>query len=140
MGQQFRRRPTCFDEAHRWLGPWLGRWGHIEDRAEYLTLLRGADLVVSTALHDFQGLSVLEACALGCRPLVPDRLAYPEWFGPEHRYASHPGDAEREARALAEALERRLGARKQAAAPDVSWARWSRLRGKYERVLRGEEP
>ena len=43
-------------------------------------------MVLSTALHDFQGLAILEACALCCTPLVPDRLVYPDYFEPAFCY------------------------------------------------------
>ena len=88
VGQQFRRRPEAFTSLQGMLqqAGMLGRWGYIEQRSEYLRLLSDSDIVLSTALHDFQGLSVLEGCALGCTPLVPDGLAYPEWISEEFRY------------------------------------------------------
>src|SRR5690606_25287589 len=51
-------------------------------------LLGQSDAVLSTAIHDFQGLAILEGAALGCRPVVPDRLAYQEIFADDHRYES----------------------------------------------------
>ncbi len=88
VGQQFRRQPPEFERLRARLGvnDRLGHWGYIEDRERYLELLGRCDVVLSTAAHDFQGLSVLEGAALGCTPVVPDRLAYPEWFGKEFRY------------------------------------------------------
>ncbi len=48
------------------------------DRAEYQAVLKKADLVVSTARHDFFGVAISEAIASGARPVLPKRLAYPE--------------------------------------------------------------
>jgi glycosyltransferase involved in cell wall biosynthesis len=48
------------------------------DRRRYCELLGEADIVIGAALHEFCGVSVLEALAAGCIPVLPDRLAYPE--------------------------------------------------------------
>ena len=71
--------------------------GRVDD-ARYRALVGGAGVVVSSAIHEFQGLSVLEACSAGVRPLVPDALCYPEQYPGHYRYP--PGDA----RALADRL------------------------------------
>ncbi len=89
VGQQFREQPAEFAG----IGELLSRadaegvWGFVEDLVDYRRLLARSDVVLSTALHDFQGLSVLEACRLGASPLVPDDLVYPEWFDAGFRYA-----------------------------------------------------
>lgn len=106
VGQQFRQQPEAFAALHELLREQdaLGQWGYVDSRAQYRVLLSQSHLVLSTALHDFQGLSVLEGVAAGARPLVPEREAYPEWFEPHYCYASHRDNPEREARALAEQL------------------------------------
>ncbi|MCB1923735.1 MAG: DUF3524 domain-containing protein [Gammaproteobacteria bacterium] len=60
-------------------------------RDDYLRVVAGAAIVVSTAIHEFQGLAVMEATAAGCRPLVPDALCYPEQYPAAYRYPA--GDA-----------------------------------------------
>jgi len=63
-------------------------WGGVESRTEFLKILRTADVAVSTARHEFYGLSMLEACTCGAFPLVPKRLSYPELFPAECMYTT----------------------------------------------------
>lgn len=51
--------------------------GHL-DTDRYRRLLRSADVVVSTARHEFFGVAVLEAMRAGALPVLPDGLVYPE--------------------------------------------------------------
>jgi hypothetical protein len=39
-----------------------------------------ADVIVSTAIHEFFGIGMLEGAAAGAVPILPKRLAYPEVF------------------------------------------------------------
>jgi len=56
------------------------------DDNQYRQWLGKAGIVVSTSLHEFQGLSVLEAVSAKARPLVPDALCYAEQYPDEYRY------------------------------------------------------
>ncbi|MEY2959182.1 MAG: hypothetical protein RLZZ01_1750, partial [Actinomycetota bacterium] len=53
------------------------------DVAAYRRLLRRADVVVSTAHHEFFGVALTEAVAAGAFPVVPDRVVYPERIPPD---------------------------------------------------------
>ncbi len=55
---------------------------------EYRSIVAKVGIVVSTAAHEFQGLSVLEAVSAGAIPVVPDALCYPEQYPEEFRYRS----------------------------------------------------
>ena len=57
------------------------------DIAAYRNLLNQADIVVSTAIQEFFGISVIEAMYCGCVPILPNRLSYPEILPPEHHDA-----------------------------------------------------
>jgi len=52
--------------------------GFATSKDDYYGLLRMCDLIVSTSIHDFFGISVLEGMYAGCRPILPFDLAYPE--------------------------------------------------------------
>jgi len=90
MGQQFRRRPAVMDRLVGLLtepgDTPAAHVGHVADRRQYHRRLAGCDVVLSTARHDFQGLAILEACALGCTPLCPDDLVYPEYLQSDFLY------------------------------------------------------
>lgn len=78
VGESFRQVPEVFAQARERFADRIDRWGYQETRADYESALAEADVIVSTADHEFFGVSVVEAVAAGCRPLLPRRLAYPE--------------------------------------------------------------
>lgn len=86
LGRRFESVPPEFERLRRILTGRSRRWGALEDRKLYLRCLQSADVVLSTARHEFQGLAVLEAAACGAVPLVPDDLAYREIWPREYRY------------------------------------------------------
>lgn len=51
----------------------------------YRKLVADSDIVVSAALQEFFGVSVVEAVASWCRPVLPNRLSYP-WLIPEEHH------------------------------------------------------
>ena len=67
-----------FVEAHKRLARHVVQWGRLDRFSDYADLLWQADIVVSTALHEFFGVAVVEALYCGCRPVLPRRLSYPE--------------------------------------------------------------
>jgi len=81
IGEEFRDKPEVFDRARRDFAEHIDRWGYQPNRADYETALSEADVFVSTAEHEFFGLSAAEAALAGAYPLLPKRLAYPEIFG-----------------------------------------------------------
>lgn len=81
VGQAFTDHPAAFDEIRRRFGDRIDRWGYQPTPTAYRACLTWADVVLSTAHHEFFGIAVAEAVAAGCYPLLPDRLAYPERYG-----------------------------------------------------------
>ncbi|HEY54087.1 MAG TPA: DUF3524 domain-containing protein [Caldilineae bacterium] len=83
-GENFRQQPAEFAEARERLGERIIHFGFAKDRESYARLLWDADLVISTARHEFFGISILEAIYCGCYPLLPRRLSYPELLPVSH--------------------------------------------------------
>jgi glycosyltransferase involved in cell wall biosynthesis len=78
IGEQFRQTPEVFKSARKLFDAHIDHWGYRQSRVEYERTLAQADVIVSTAEHEFFGISVVEAIAAGAYPLLPKRLAYPE--------------------------------------------------------------
>lgn len=101
-GESFSHAPRAFDSARKALGDRVVHWGYVPERREYVRLLSRADMVVSTALQENFGVSIVEAAYAGAHPLVPRRLSYPEILPPSlHDRCIYDGTPE---------LEDRLGA------------------------------
>lgn len=143
VGQQFRQSPKVFEDIRQLLEQHnaLGEWGYIASQCVYRDLLSSSHAVVSTALHDFQGLAVLEAVAAGCEPLVPARQAYPEWFGAEACYDSDLEHPHREAESLAQAILARVEAWRLGQPSNAHWRQslegmaWPQLKLQYQAVF-----
>lgn len=86
LGESFEQVPECFATAKKRFAEEIVHWGYQATRAEYEAALREADVVVSTARHEFFGIAVVEAVAAGCFPVLPHRLAYPEVFGEDEDF------------------------------------------------------
>jgi glycosyltransferase involved in cell wall biosynthesis len=82
-GEHIDPNEPNFLAAREWLGPRVLAWGYAPDLATYRTMLSQSDIVVSTAIQEFFGISVIEALYCGCVPVLPRRLSYPELLPPE---------------------------------------------------------
>ncbi|MBD2858597.1 DUF3524 domain-containing protein [Spongiibacter sp. KMU-158] len=136
VGQQFRNQPPAFSKIHQVISSSsslrLKDWGFVEKPQAYLQLLSACDVVLSTALHDFQGLSVLEAVAHGCTPVLPNHLVYPEWFDSEYFY-QHDGGAEAVLEMLLLRLQDKQGG--DLPQPDVARFAWPVLAPLYKACI-----
>ena len=80
IGKGEESAPSIFKEAKKKLSEKILHWGYAESRADYITLIKQADIVPVTSNQDFFGVSAMEAIAAGATPLLPERLSFPELF------------------------------------------------------------
>ena len=97
IGEHFASVPPVFRDAKEEFAAHLLRWGYQESREAYEAALNEATIVVSTADHEFFGISMVEAVAAGAVPVIPRLLAYPEVFenpggGDAYFYDGSEGD------------------------------------------------
>jgi glycosyltransferase involved in cell wall biosynthesis len=120
--------------AHR-----LVQFGYASSRTAYYEWLGSADVILSTALHEFQGLAVLEAVAVGCVPIVPAREVYPELFAPEYLYPDCGDDIPAEAAYAAALIEKQAvgGHGELLKVPDVQHFSLGTLKPAYKSLLFG---
>jgi len=78
LGEAYQRQPPIFAQARERLASHIVHWGYVKCYADYVGWLHRADIIPVTSVHDFFGVSVVEALYCGCYPLLPQRLAYPE--------------------------------------------------------------
>ncbi|MBU2021358.1 MAG: DUF3524 domain-containing protein [Gammaproteobacteria bacterium] len=94
LGEQFRSTPKEFNQIQAQFSHRISQFGFAPSRADYLRFLSSSDIVLSTALHEFQGLAVLEAVTLGCVPVLPNRQVYPELLG-KYQNGKHHNEKDR---------------------------------------------
>lgn len=86
LGKSFKHIPHIFFEAEKRLRDRIQFFGYAENKNQYIEFLYQSDIIVSTALHEFFGIAILEGVKAGCHPIVPDRLSYRELYPERFRY------------------------------------------------------
>lgn len=107
LGEQYPDEPPALAEFRRRHADRIDHMGFEPDRRRYLERLASCDWVLSTALHEFFGIAVVEALLCGCLPWLPDRLSYPELL-PEEARGLSPARPPEDPRAVREAVIRHL--------------------------------
>ena len=90
------RRPVVFDEVRQIIEAKHGDWKCVcthdlpdHSRPAYLATLAKAKIVVSTTMQETWGIAVQEALVAGCRVVVPNAYAYPEYVPNDMLYPRH---------------------------------------------------
>ncbi len=135
-GSNVRQQPEEFEAARARLGERVVHYGRA-DAATYARLLWEADVVVSTALHEFFGIAVIEAIFCGCFPVLPHRLVYPELIPASHHddclYEDVDGLVARLRWALTHAVEARAVGEE--LHPMAARFAWERIAPQYDAAL-----
>lgn len=87
LGEGVSKIPKAFIAAREAFKQEIVVFGHVPSKRAYFNWLSQGHMVVSTAVQENFGISVVEAVGMGCIPLLPDRLAYPEIMPPEYHTA-----------------------------------------------------
>ena len=135
-GSNVRQMPQEFEAAREWLGARVVHYGWA-DAETYARLLWQADVVVSTAIHEFFGVAVVEAMYCGCFPVLPRRLAYPEVLPAEYHddclYDGFDEFVERLRWALTHVAAARQRAR--GLQPTMARFNWTEMAPQYDGVM-----
>jgi len=132
LGESFVNKPQCFEEACIRLEKEIIHFGYAESREQYAELLHQGDLIISTAKHEFFGISVLEGIRAGCFPLLPDDLSYPELYDKKYLYT--PGKLTQRLEAL---LDNPACFEKETAHALTQKFDWRECKGLYKKYLFG---
>lgn len=135
LGQKFRQVPEEFAVIKHNFSHRIDQFGFAQSAQEYQQWLSCADVFLSTAVHEFQGLAVLEATDAGCIPLLPDRLVYSELFPARCLYPCAAKLKVEAANAVTQLLNLWRQIQQQTFEPVAINSHWSDLSDSYRQLL-----
>jgi glycosyltransferase involved in cell wall biosynthesis len=135
-GRNFRNQPAEFEIALDRLSSHIIQYGYAELEL-YKRLLWDADISLSTARHEFFGVSTVEAIYCRTFPILPYELSYPEIIPVEYHPICLYRDDEEMISRLTWALQHRVEIRRIAETLSQEMARydWSKLALIYDIAL-----
>ena len=84
LGENFQAVPMPFLSAREKFRQRVVQYGYEPSKEKYKEWLRQGVVVMSTAIQENFGISVVEAIRYGCYPLLPEELVYPELIPQEY--------------------------------------------------------
>ena len=84
LGENFQVVPKPFLSAREKFGERIVQYGYEVSKKKYHDWLKQGVIVMSTAIQENFGISIVEAVRHGCYPLLPNNLSYPELIPEEH--------------------------------------------------------
>ena len=60
------------------MGDYINKFGYLDSKEEYYKEVLSSDIVISTAIEENFGISMVESMYSGLTPVLPTRLSYPE--------------------------------------------------------------
>ncbi|MFG1496070.1 DUF3524 domain-containing protein [Saccharospirillum sp. HFRX-1] len=124
-------RGEVYAQERQLLNEQVVHWGEASE-SEYEYWLGRAGIGVSTSLHDFQGLAMLELAQAGATCIVPRRQAYPECLPAAVFFDGNEQDASEEETELAATLSNCLGQSTRQHPLPLSW---SELQTGYRQII-----
>ncbi|XP_002730415.1 tRNA-queuosine alpha-mannosyltransferase-like [Saccoglossus kowalevskii] len=135
LGESFSDIPDVFIEAKEKLNDYIINWGYQESKQDFFSILQIADVAVSTANHEFYGVSMLEAVHFKCFPLCPNKLVYPEIFPEECLYRTDQQLFKR----LREFCRHPHLIRNKNLQIDTTKFSWKTLQSQYKHILKSDD-
>jgi len=126
LGERANKTPKALQKIEESLTDKIIINGKV-NKKEYQQYLSQSSIVVSSAIHEFQGLAIMEAVSAGAVPLVPNDLCYPEQYAETYRYKANNSTS------LTEKLNHFLNVKP--ASPDISNWFESELKNKWRKLL-----